>query len=123
MELPPPTKVEPWRRPSQRQVPIEPVAPSDHHFPQLCKVALTEIRLPEAKEMIVKPIIIPSNKRVITVMSYKDGKFISRDIYEDGTELPDTQLPIIVKKPKYNSWASVLKREEGGVNYFDVEGK
>jgi hypothetical protein len=58
-----------------------------------------------AKEMITNPIILPQMK-TITVMTFKDGKYTQKDIYEDGSEVGSDMT---VKRAQYNSWASVLK--------------
>lgn len=124
VETTPAVKVEPWRR-GQAKKPTEPVNDINYHFPALgCtrgELPRAEIKLPESKEMIVKPIVVPNNKKVLTMMSFKDGKVVSKEVYEDGTELPDDNLPVIIKKPKYTSWASVLKKDEEEVVYYDVE--
>jgi hypothetical protein len=48
----------------------------------------------------------------MTMMCFKDGKVVSKEVYEDGTDLPDDNVPVIIKRPKYTSWASVLKKDE-----------
>jgi hypothetical protein len=127
VESTPTVKPEPWRR-GQAKKDTEPVKDINYHFPALgCtrgELPKTEIKLPESRaplEMIVKPIVVPNNKKVLTMMFFKDGKVVSKEVYEDGTELPDNNLPVIIKKPKYTSWASVLKKEDGEVVYYDAE--
>lgn len=112
-------KAEPWRRGGQPKKKDEVVGDINYHFPALgCsrgELPKSEIKLPESRapiEMIVKPIVIPSNKKVMTMMCFKDGKVVSKEVYEDGTDLPDDNAPVIIKRPKYTSWASVLKKDE-----------
>jgi hypothetical protein len=75
--------------------------------------------MPEAAErtMIVAPVITPTDKRVLTSLSMKDGKVVRKEIYEDGTELPDGKPIVIVKRPTYMSWAGVIRQGENDVVY------
>lgn len=123
----PAIKPEPWRR-GQAKKKEEPVNDINFHFPALgCvrgEVPKTAIKLPESRapsEMIVKPIVVPTNKKVMTVLSFKDGKVTSKEVYEDGTDLPEDQAPVIIKRPAYTSWASVLRKDKGDVVYNNVE--
>lgn len=98
---------------------------SDYHFPELGKEqeVLTnsklpkpakEVKLPEQKapiNMIVNPIIAPVKKDKVLILSFKDGKVTQKEMYDDGTEIMEA-APIIIKKPTYTSWASVLKKSE-----------
>ena len=125
----PTIKPEPWRR-GQAKKKEEPVNDINFHFPALgCKqgeLPKSAIKLPESKaplEMIVKPVIVPNKNKLLTVISLKDGKFTSRDVYEDGIEVPEDTPPVIIKRPAYTSWASVLKKQEGDVVYYDVDPK
>jgi hypothetical protein len=93
---------------------------STYHFPEL---NTTKIITPK-KEMIVNNIIIPvKHTEVMTVISMdksnKDnkGKLQIKDVYEDGSSI-NSPPKVIIKKPEYNSWASVLKPSE--VIYHDV---
>jgi hypothetical protein len=112
-------KAEPWRRSGQHKKKEEVVGDINYHFPVLgCsrgELPKSEIKLPESRapaEMIVKPIVIPTNKKVMTMMCFRDGKVVSKEVYEDGTDLPDDNLPVIIKRPKYTSWASVLRKDK-----------
>lgn len=89
---------------------------SEYHFPELNSnnvISSKEIKLPESKlqkEMIVNTKIIPINKQTITCMSFQNGKIITKEVYEDGTDIiPGSNT--IVKKSEYSSWASVLKKD------------
>jgi hypothetical protein len=120
-------KPEPWRRGQAKKEP-EVVGDINFHFPALgCvrgEVPKSTIKLPESRapsEMIVKPIVVPTNKSVMTVLSFKGGKVTSKDVYEDGTDLPEDQAPVIIKRPAYTSWASVLRKDKGDVVYNTVE--
>ena len=64
---------------------------------------LPEIVLPEARSLLVA-----SNKKIMTSLTLQNGKLIEKEVYEDGSEIPEIGN-YIVKKPVYNSWASVLK--------------
>lgn len=128
-EPPPAVKPEPWRRGGAKKK-EEPVNDINFHFPALgCKqgeLPKSEIKLPESRapaEMIVKPIVVPSNKVVMTMMCFRNGKVVSKEVYEDGTDLPEDSAPVIIKLPKYTSWASVLKKDEGQVVYYNEEPK
>jgi hypothetical protein len=97
---------------------------SNFHFPELGKTPETpslskmpkpkpEIKLPESKapkDMIVNTVVIPIKKRTMTLISLSNGKFESKEVFEDGTEIPESG-PVIVKKPTYTSWASVIKHD------------
>jgi hypothetical protein len=99
---------------------------SEFHFPELVKInentksnennSQKINSLPESK-MIVNSIIVPNKTKVSTVVSINNGKVISRDVYEYST---DTNI-VMVKKPNYNSWASVLKEERNETVYYNVE--
>ena len=106
---------------------------SEYHFPELGKKTEAdkkeepkkEIKLPEPKapkEMIVNPVIVPIQKATMTVMSFKNGKLQSREIFEDGTEIPESGI-VMIKKPNYSSWASVLKPELKETIYYDMDEK
>lgn len=84
---------------------------SEYHFPELCK--LSE---PKKKEMIVNTTIVPNNKKTITVMSFKGGKVITKEVYEDGTDV-ESDI-VMIKKPNYTSWASVLKDNKTETIYY-----
>lgn len=125
----PAVKPEPWRRGGAKKK-EEPVNDINFHFPALgCKqgeLPKAEIKLPESRapaEMIVKPVVVPNKKPIMTLLCYRDGKMVSREVYEDGTELPEDNAPVIIKRPKYTSWASVLKKNEGEIVYYDEESK
>jgi hypothetical protein len=107
---------------------------SEYHFPelgrapkiqsnsQLPKVAV-EIKTPELKpqrEMIFKPGVIPRKKETITLMSFKEGKLVKREVYEDGNGIPESGI-MMVKKSNYSSWASLLKPEKTELVYYDAE--
>jgi hypothetical protein len=97
---------------------------SGYHFPELGKSQeipsnskipkpKIEVKLPEAKhakEMIVNTVIIPDKRHTMTVMCFKNGKLETKEVYEDGSNVPE-EGPVILKKPVYTSWASVLKPE------------
>jgi hypothetical protein len=97
---------------------------SNYHFPELGKTPelsnqskmpkpKPEVKLPEPKaqkEMIVNTIIIPDKRKTMTLMCFKDGKLESKEVYEDGSEVPETGT-VVLKKPIYNSWASVIKSD------------
>ena len=121
--------------------PVKPPTPpltfeSNYHFPELGSApeVLTlskmpkpkpEVKLPEqkpAKEMIVNKVVVPVKGKVMTLISLKNGKFESKDVYEDGSEVPKDRV-VIVKKPTYSSWASVLKPESTESVIFDIEEK
>ena len=107
---------------------------SDYHFPELGQApkmpsksqlpkAAVEIKTPELKpqlEMIVNPIVIPRKKETMTLMSFKAGKIVQREVYEDGTDIPETGIAI-VKKRDYSSWASLLKPAKAEIVYYDTE--
>ena len=114
--------------------PPEPVfsIDSNYHFPELGKPQekpslskmpkpKPEIKLPEPKpqkEMIVKPIIVPSRKETITMICFKNGKLVTKEVYEDGSDIPETGT-VVLKKPTYSSWASVIKTNP--TQYSDEE--
>jgi hypothetical protein len=87
---------------------------SEYHFPELTtnNIPTKEIKLPEPvakKEMIVNTEILQINRKIITCMSFQNGKVITKEVYEDGTDvIPGND--IIIKKPQYSTWASVLKK-------------
>ena len=88
---------------------------SEYHFPELNSnnIPSKEIKLPESKlqkEMIVNVEVIPINRKTITCMSFQNGKVITKEVYDDGTDvIPGND--VIIKKPQYSSWASVLKKD------------
>jgi hypothetical protein len=98
---------------------------SEYHFPELGKEQQAptnskmpkpakEVKLPESKpaiDMIVNPIILPVKKEKVLILSYKDGKISQKEMYQDGTDISE-DTPVIIKKPVYTSWASVLKKPE-----------
>lgn len=97
---------------------------SNYHFPELGSTPelpslskmpkpKPEVKLPEPKapkEMIVNTIVIPDKRKTMTLMCFKNGKLESKEVYEDGTEIPERGL-VVLKKPNYSSWASVIKSE------------
>jgi hypothetical protein len=108
---------------------------SNYHFPELGKEQeipsnskmprlKPEIKIPESnlsKEMIVSPIIIRDKRNTMTLMSFSNGKLVTKEVYEDGTEIPE-EGKIILKKPTYTSWASVIKKDENEI-YYETEYK
>jgi hypothetical protein len=109
--------------------PVKPTIPpltfeSNYHFPELGSTPeeLTlskmpkpkpEVKLPEPKapkEMIVNTILVPDKRKTMTLMCFKNGKLESKEVYEDGTEVPEKGL-VVLKKPNYSSWASVIKSQ------------
>jgi hypothetical protein len=109
---------------------------SEFHFPELGKTPeppsnskmpkpKEEIKLPEPKppkEMIVKPVLVPIEKKTMTLLKFSGNKVVTTEVYEDGTDIPETGI-VMVKKPNYSSWASVLKPESTETVYYDVEEK
>jgi hypothetical protein len=108
---------------------------SNYHFPELNKTPETpalsnmpktipELKLPEPKplkDMIVTPIVIPNRKKISTVMFFKNGKLESKDVYDDdGTDVTENNL-VILKRPTYTSWASVLKPESNDKVDYELE--
>jgi hypothetical protein len=105
---------------------------SNYHFPELAKtlnnssfanIPKSPIKLPEPapqKEMIVNPIVIPDTHRIMTLMYVKDGKLETKDVFEDGTEVSKNGT-LTIKKPKYTSWASVLKSESIETIVYDLK--
>lgn len=98
---------------------------SEYHFPELNnapKQEKPEIKLPESKqkEMIVTPTILPIKKKTMTVFSFTNGKMLTKEVYEDGTDTIEAGV-VLVKKPNYSSWASVLKEEKNEIIYYDKE--
>ena len=105
---------------------------SEYHFPELgqepkplsnSQWPKLEIKTPELKpqrqqEMIMKP--IPIKKETMTVLSLKAGKLVQKEVYEDGTEIPETGI-IMIKKPNYSSWAALLKPEKTEIIYYHTE--
>ena len=119
--------VEPWRHRSAVQRPaVTPVVTfdSNYHFPELLKGNPNKnIIIPESKkEMITKTVIIPIQKPTMTLLSFENGKVRQREVFEDGTEVPETGI-VIIKKPNYSSWASVLKPETTETIYYDLDDK
>lgn len=121
--------------------PITPVAPpppvfsfeSSFHFPELGKTPEAptnskmpkpkeEVKLPEPKqpkEIITNPVIIPIKKKTMTLISLEKGKYVQKEVFEDGSDIPETGI-VMIKKPNYSSWASVLKPE---TVLYDIEEK
>jgi hypothetical protein len=124
--------------------PITQVAPpppvfsfeSNFHFPELGKTpdvptnskmpqAPKEVKLPEPKapkEMITHSVIIPIKKKTMTLISLEKGKYVQKEVFEDGTDIPESGI-VMVKKPNYSSWASVLKPEMTETIYYDLDDK
>ena len=99
---------------------------SDYHFPELStslqqkpEIKLLESKLQKA--MIVNSIVVKDTRKITTVMIFRDGKVVAKDVYDDGTEVVDKNT-IILKKPTYTSWASVLKPNTDEVHY-EIEHK
>lgn len=82
-----------------------------YHFPELNRVDIpikVEKPIINLSEQPQNENIIPTKKKIMTILSIEKGKLVPKDVYEDN--IIDTQNNIIVdKKPQYNSWASVLK--------------
>lgn len=103
---------------------------SEYHFPELCKSLKSEVKLPELKlpeqkqkEMIVNTIIVPIKKKTMSVFSFSNGKMITKEVYEDGSDVVEPDL-VMVKKANYSSWASVLKKEDKNeIIYYEKEEK
>jgi hypothetical protein len=125
------------RRYREERKVIEPPKPpvfsfeSNYHFPELGKKDDTTkeppkaVKLPEPKapkEMIVNTVMVPIQKPTMTVMSLKGGKLISKEVFEDGTEVPESGI-VMIKKPNYSSWASVLKPESKETIFYDLDEK
>lgn len=92
---------------------------SSYHFPNLLGesniVNNPEIKMTESNiknEMIVKSISVPIKKPVFTSLKWNNGTIIKKDIYEDGVEVEENKPRVIVQKPVYSSWASVVKPKE-----------
>ena len=118
--LPGPAYVPPHRA-ATTSVATAPV-PVMNMFPELPSLRERQTAshtMPEAKEqtMIVAPIIVQTDKRILTSLCMRGGKVERREIYEDGTELPDGKPIVIVKKPTYMSWAGVIRHGENDVVY------
>jgi len=97
---------------------------SNYHFPELGKKQEVpsklkqEVKLPESKpvkEMITNQVILPINKEKIVVLSWNKGTLTQKVIYEDGTDILESNN-ITVKRPAYTSWASVLNPLESKNN-------
>jgi hypothetical protein len=121
--------VETWKpRNNSAPTPAPPPPPvtfeSNYHFPDLLKAnPKSTVVIPESKkEMITKPVIVPIKKPIMTRLSMENGKLVQRDMFEDGTEIPETGI-VMVKKPNYTSWASVLKPETTETVYYDLDDK
>jgi hypothetical protein len=97
---------------------------SEFHFPELSKATdvpvKAEIKLPEPKAMIVNTVVVPIKKPTMTVFSFTNGKMMTKEVYEDGSEALEPGV-VMVKKPNYSSWASVLKKEKNETIYYDKE--
>lgn len=97
---------------------------SGYHFPELGKPQeapsnskmpkpKVEVKLPEPKapkEMIVNTVVVPDKRHTMTIMCFRNGKLETKEVYEDGSDVPQ-EGPVVLKKPTYTSWASVLKPE------------
>jgi hypothetical protein len=106
---------------------------SNFHFPELGKTPEAptnskmpkpkeEVKLPEPKqpkEIITNTVIIPIKKKTMTLISLEKGKYVQKEVFEDGTDIPESGI-VMIKKPNYSSWASVLKPE---TVLYDVEEK
>jgi hypothetical protein len=92
---------------------------SENNFPELSK---SKIIQPVKKDMIVNLEIIPNNKPILTQMIIQNNKIITRDIYEDESEIIPANI-VKIKKHIYNSWASVLKNTESDIAYYDKDTK
>jgi hypothetical protein len=107
---------------------------SNYHFPELGKEQEKPtnskmpkpkpvIKLPEPKapkEMILNTILVPDKRKTLTLMCFKNGKLESKEVYEDGTEVPEKGL-VVLKKPNYSSWASVIKSERVETTLYESE--
>jgi hypothetical protein len=114
--------------------PPEPVfsIDSNYHFPELGKPQESpslskmpkpkpEIKLPEPKpqkEMIVNKVVVPAKKIIMTSICFKNGKLETTDVYEDGSEIPESGM-VTLKKPTYSSWASVIKTKSSETDYSE----
>jgi rRNA maturation protein Nop10 len=81
---------------------------SEYHFPELVQTR-TDMKPTLKKEMIVNEIEVHLGTPVMTSIGLKDGKFIQNDIYRNGIVVEDGAVPVIIKKPVYSSWSSVVK--------------
>lgn len=111
----------------EKKIEIKPIlsTQSEYHFPELCRSQPEKpIILPEQKqkkkEMIVNTVIIPNNKKTISVCCFVKGKMILKEVYEDGTKCIEPGT-VLVKKSNYSSWASVLKEDKNEIIYYDKE--
>jgi hypothetical protein len=96
---------------------------SNFHFPDLCDISKKSDQItlpPTKKEMIVNPVITPVKKDTFTVLSRKDGKLTQKEVFIDGTPVTE-QSVVIVKKPVYTSWASVLKSDTISTCQYIIE--
>jgi hypothetical protein len=92
---------------------------SGYHFPELGTLPEVPSKMPKPpKDMITTPIIIPVKKET-TLLSLKldKGKLVS-----NASSFEEEQK-VIVKKPTYNSWASVLKPKSSENVSYEVEEK
>jgi hypothetical protein len=87
---------------------------SEYHFPDLIKSndgnsnPKSEVKL--KNEMIVNHIFVPDKRETITMLCFRNGKVVSKDIYDDGADILKEGMGVI-KKPTYTSWASVIKKD------------
>jgi hypothetical protein len=94
---------------------------SEYHFPELSKSndgnskPKSEVKLPEPKEMIVNHIFVPDKRETITMLCFRNGKVVSKDVYEDGADIPKEGM-VVLKKPIYTSWASVIKKDTNEIS-------
>jgi hypothetical protein len=107
---------------------------SNYHFPELGRTPEApslskmpkpkpDVKLPEPKapkEMIVNTIVVPDKRKTMTLMCFKNGKLESKEVYEDGTEVPEKGL-VVLKKPNYSSWASVIKSDSVEATLYERE--
>lgn len=94
---------------------------SAYHFPELSKpVDILHPNVKTSEEMIVNSIIIPVKMESRTILLHQNGKIVTKDVYLTGTNVSE-EPEVIVKKPHYNTWASVLKKEQAGEVQYDIE--
>lgn len=103
---------------------------SAYHFPDLVKKTeeKPKPKVDEEKPKLQKAVIISQVKikkePTFTSISIKDGKYVQKDLYEDGTYVDNDEedkAPIVIKKPIYSSWASVLKPKINQVVYYEED--
>lgn len=99
---------------------------STYHFPDLVKntenkSADVAVEKPKLKKATIVETVKIQKGVAYTSISFKDGKYIQKDIYEDGTTAGDEKAPLVIKKPIYSSWASVLKPKINQVVYYEED--